>query len=118
MTTRKAELECARNEAIATQKAKKLEISDIETMRHYVEDLRSVLGSASIMEQKAFLRSFVKRIDVSKSEVTVNYTLPMSPLNVDKESVAVLGFIQNGGGIGFIYWYMKMMPSPGYPITN
>jgi len=49
------------------------------------------------MEQKTFLKSFVKKIDASNSEVTINYTLPMTSLNVDKETVAVLGLIQNGG---------------------
>ncbi len=66
-------------------------------MRRYVEDLRYLLGSASVMEQKASLKSFVKRIDVSCSEVTIDYTLPIPPLNQDKETVGVLAFIQNGG---------------------
>ena len=48
------------------------------------------------MEQKAFLKSFVKSINVSRSEITINYTLPMPPLNTDKETLGVLAFIQNG----------------------
>ena len=80
----------------AALRAKKLEIKDVPVMRHYVEDLRYLLGSATIMEQKAFLKSFVKGIDISNSEVTVNYTLPIPPLNADKETVGVLAFIQSG----------------------
>jgi len=44
----------------------------MQVMRGYVEDLRGLLGSGSILEQKAFLKSFVKRIDVSSSEVTID----------------------------------------------
>ena len=72
----------------------------VDEIKHYVDDLRVVLNSASVLEQKAFLRSFVKRIDVSKSDVTINYTLPMPPLNDYRETVGVLGFKQNGGR----YW--------------
>ena len=62
----------------------------------YVADLKNVLASGSIVEQKTFLKSFVKSIDVSRSEVTVNYTHPMPPLNVDKETVGVLNFTWSG----------------------
>ena len=44
------------------------------------------------MEQKRFLRYFVKSVDVSRSEATVRYTLPMPPLNLDKDTVGVLAF--------------------------
>jgi len=96
LVAKKAELQIAREKATAALRAKKLEIEDVEVMRHYVEDLRYLLGSATIMEQKAFLKSFVKGIDISNSEVAVNYTLPIPPLNADKETVGVLAFIQNG----------------------
>ena len=72
----------------------------INEIKNYVDDLKTVLGSAPTLEQKAFLRSFVKRIDVSKSDVAINYTIPMSPLNEYRETVGVLGFKQNGGR----YW--------------
>jgi hypothetical protein len=96
LVTRRAELQSAKDEAMSTLQAKKIMIKDIEIMRHYVEDLRSLLSSATIMEQKTFLKSFVKGIDVSNSEVTLNYTLPMPPLNTDKETIGVLAFIHNG----------------------
>ena len=60
------------------------------------EDLKSVLGTASIMEQKRFLKSFVSSVDVSKSEVTVNYTLPMPPLNMYQDTVGVLALGRSG----------------------
>ena len=68
-------------------------------MRAYVQDLRELLGSASIMEQKAFLKSFVKSVEVSSLEVKVNYTMPMPVLGAETETVGetVLGTVQDGG---------------------
>jgi hypothetical protein len=41
-----------------------------------LEDLKRALGYAPIMEQKAFLKSFVKSINVSHSDITVNSHFP------------------------------------------
>ncbi len=54
LVARKAELQSARDKVAAALQAKKLALEDVEVMRHYAEDLRSSLGSASIMEQRAF----------------------------------------------------------------
>lgn len=98
LVAKRAELRSAREQAKEALQAKQFDIEDMQVIRSYVEDLRAVLGSASILEQKAFLKSFVKRIDVSSSEITVNYTLPMPPIESDSETVPVLAFIQNGWG--------------------
>jgi len=52
------------------------------------------------LEQEVFLRNFVQRIDVSKSAITINHTLPIPPRDNYTEIVGVLGFKQNGGR----YW--------------
>ena len=44
----------------------------------------------------AFLKSFMESVDVSESEVTVNYTLPMPPVDAEKETIGVLDFGQSG----------------------
>jgi len=64
-------------------------------IQEYVNDLRSLLGSSPIVEQRAFLKSFVKEIQVNKGKITVNYTLPM-PLKNTEEVIGVLPFIQHG----------------------
>jgi len=69
---------------------------DIESVRNYVEDLKSVLGSASIVEQRAFLKSFIKDIQVGTDQITVYYTIPMPLRNSDEERIGVLPFIQSG----------------------
>jgi site-specific DNA recombinase len=96
LTSKKAELKNVRQRAEHALEDKKLEIKDMQAMRHNINDLRSALCSASISEQKAFLRSFVRTIDVSNCEVTVNYMLPMPPEHEDKETIGVLAFIRNG----------------------
>lgn len=101
---KKAELQGAREEAVQALQAKRFDIEDIQVMLGFVEDLRTLLGSASILEQKAFLKSFVQRIDVSSSEVTINYTLPLPPIESDRESVPVLAFIQDGWGTRIRTW--------------
>ena len=104
LVNKKAELQGARDEAIEALNGKQFDIGDIQVLRRYVQDLRALLGSASILEQKAFLKSFVKRIDVSSSEVTLDYTLPMPPIESDSETVPVLAFIQDGWGTRIRTW--------------
>ena len=96
LVSRKNELGARRDEAMQTLEAKRMEIQDVEVIRRYVEDLRSLLGSASIIEQKAFLRSFVKSIEVGHEEATIHYTLPMPPENSTHDKVGVLSLIRNG----------------------
>jgi len=43
-----------------------------------------------------FLKSFGQEIQVGKDAITINYTIPMPPLNSDREVVGVLPFTQHG----------------------
>jgi hypothetical protein len=45
----------------------------------YVRELRVTLKQGSIMEQKAFIRSFVRRIDVDYPTAQLRYTCPSVP---------------------------------------
>ncbi len=38
------------------------------------------------------MKSFMRVVDVSESEVTVNYTLPIPPVDTEKETIGVLDF--------------------------
>ncbi len=106
LVTRKKELQ----EAIAKIKNEKYEptnTTDIGTLKVYVGGLREILGSAEVLRQKAFTKSFIKCIDVSKSNVTTHYTLPMPPSNEYIETVGFLGFKQSGGP----FWTRTRDPS-------
>lgn len=97
LITHKKGLQEAIAETQGTEPEDTIKSINLSEIKHYVDDLKTVLGSASVLEQKAFLRTFVEKIEVSKSDVTINYTLPMPPMNDNKETDGVLGFKQNGG---------------------
>ena len=66
-------------------------------VKRYVEDLRETLEQGSLMEQKGFLRSFIKRIDLDHPNAEIEYTCPMTPPK-QKEPLRreVLSIGQNG----------------------
>ena len=51
----------------------------------YAEDFKALLSKGSLMEQKTFMRSFVKRIDFEPRQVAISYTIPM-PIGNDVSS--------------------------------
>jgi len=61
-----------------------------------VIDLKQLLEESELMEKKAFLKSFVERIEVGESTAKVIYTIPIPPNNLDTETIGVLPFIQDG----------------------
>jgi len=103
LVARKAELERTKMEIQSAARDGQLQIKDLETMRGYVEDLRDVLGSGSPAEQKFFIRSFVESIEVSNTEVKVNYTLPIPQSDTSSESIGVLAF----GRYGSPHWKFR-----------
>ena len=69
-------LEAKRGELRQRQQEPELELlSPAETQRHVV-DLKSFLGSESVLKKKTFLRTFIKRIDVDLPQVAIDYTIP------------------------------------------
>jgi len=66
-------------------------------VKAYARDLRGLLEEADFTERKAFLRSFIKRIEVSKEQVTVYYDLPVPQDGRAKEETAVLPIDTPGG---------------------
>ena len=72
------------------------QLADPKIVREYVQDLKALLEESSLVEQKAFLKSFVERIEVDNSEVRVIYTVSMPPDKPSAEVVGVLPFIDNG----------------------
>ena len=61
-----------------------------------MQALKRLLDESSIVEQKAFFKSFVERIEVGDSEVKVVYIIPMLPDRSSSEAVGVLPLIHNG----------------------
>ena len=70
---------------------------DEALVKSYAEDLRVLLEESDITERKAFLRSFVTRVEIDKEQVTVHYTLPMPPDGKSSEQAGVLPIGTLGG---------------------
>ena len=69
----------------------------MKLVQSYVNDLRHTLDEGLLTDRRAFIRSFVKEIAVSKQEMRLSYTLPLLPDGLTEESVGVLSFEQYGG---------------------
>ena len=70
-------LEAKRNEVIIEIKNPKTLPFNLQTLNDYAKDLADLLQNGSIMEQKAILKSFVKRIIVNRPDIKLDYTLPL-----------------------------------------
>jgi site-specific DNA recombinase len=70
---------------------------DAEMVKAYANDLQSLLGEVNILESKAFLRSFIKRIEIDGGSAKIHYVLPMPPDKMTHESVEVLPMVTFGG---------------------
>jgi hypothetical protein len=92
---KREELQQAKVEAEEALRYQTIELADPKVVREYVEDLKTLLEESSIIEQKAFLKSFVDRIEVGDSEAKVVYTIPMLPDKSPSEAVGVLPFVHN-----------------------
>jgi hypothetical protein len=53
------------------------ELSEEQVLR-YVRDLKVVLSADTFMEQKTFLRSFIKKIEFEPGQIAIDYTLPLA----------------------------------------
>ena len=71
---------------------------DQDAVLRYAEDLKALLEHSSIIEQRAFLKSFVHSIEVAQSQVTIEYTLPLldSQNGALTEELPVLSSVQTG----------------------
>jgi DNA invertase Pin-like site-specific DNA recombinase len=73
---------------------------DVETVKAYAQDLRTVLEEADFTESKTFLRSFVNRIVISENKATVHYKMPLPPDGKRTQAVEVLPIDTLGGPWG------------------
>ena len=97
LKTRQGELSRARLHVEADMVVRRVEEIDVNTVKAYAQDLRSLLEEADITERKVFLRSFIKRIQVSKDEAKVYYNLPLPQTGASKVEVEVLPIDTFGG---------------------
>ena len=73
---------------------------EVETVKAYAQDLRSLLEEGNFTQSKSFLRSFVKKVIVNGDKVKIQYRLPMPPDGKKTQSVGVLPIDTLGGAEG------------------
>lgn len=107
---KKEELLQARADAEEAMRHVSIQLADPRVVKANVKELRAFLENSGIMGRKAFLRSFVERIDVDGEQVTVVYTLPLLPdmPPAATEAVGVLPFVNDGPPSGIRTQYPAM----------
>ena len=73
---------------------------EVEAVKAYAQDLRSLLEEGNFIQSKAFLRSFVKRVTINGDKAQIQYRLPMPPDGKKTSSVGVLPIESFGGAEG------------------
>ena len=90
---------------------------DAKIVKAYARDLECLLGEVDVLESKAFLRSFIKRIEIDGGSAKIHYTLPMPPDGKAKESLGVLPMVTFGWGRGdsnphaLLHWILSLVSS-------
>ena len=97
LKNRKDMLESTRWELEWQLKDRKVELADNKTIRHYVEDLKNLLTESKLSEKRAFIKSFVKEVNVQDKKATLTYTIPMPPEGITSEELPVLPIVHYGG---------------------
>lgn len=94
---RQEQLQATRLELEQHLSDKRVELADLATVTHYVEDLRNILSEGSLAERKVFIRSFVKEVTVTGKKVALTYTMPLPPEGTIEGQIAVPSIVQHGG---------------------
>lgn len=90
-------LQRARDEALSELEDTEPKELGTERVLDYVKDFKALLSKGTFVEQKAFLRSFIKRIDFEPGQVAINYTIPV-PVEKGKTSEREVLSIEQSGG--------------------
>ena len=97
---RQEQLQTQRFEIENRMSDRKVELVDLKTMTEYITDMQVVLQEGTLIERKAFIRSFVKDIRVTGNDAVLTYSIPELPEEVSLEEVGVPCIVQRGGR----YW--------------
>ena len=94
---RQEQLQTQRIEIENRMSDRKVELVNLETMTEYIVDMQAVLREGTLVERKAFIRSFVKDICVHGDQAVITYSIPEVPENVSLREVGVPRIVQRGG---------------------
>ena len=104
---RKEKLEVAAEEARALLIGRRQFLDSADTIAAFAEDMSEFLKTSELTETRAFVHSFVKKIEVKPGKATIVYSIPTpddSPMRgADVAEVALNGRVMNSvlpGGLG------------------
>jgi site-specific DNA recombinase len=89
-------LEATRSDMAHKMEEDEPEPLDEKTILAYARDLKGILSKGTIIEQKSFLKSFIKRIEVHKDKIVIDYTIPIDTGGGDPPTQKVLPLVPNG----------------------
>ncbi len=101
LRVREADLSKARLQIEAEVLAKEPHRVDAEAIKTHARDLKAILDESDTAASRAFLKTFVKRIEIAGSDAVIRYTLPIPPEGETEARVPVLP-IETPGGEGGI----------------
>ena len=73
---RKEKLETAAEEARAILSKRRVTLDKMDTITAFAQDMSEYLKTSELTESKAFIRSFVKEIEVRPGKATIHYSIP------------------------------------------
>jgi site-specific DNA recombinase len=76
---------------------RKVELADLSTICAFTDDLVDLLRGSSLVERRAFIKSFIKEVKVTGDEVVLTYTPPFVLEKVALQIDKVLHIVQYGG---------------------
>ena len=77
LRARQRELDEKKDEALDEMNQRRDSLLNPTAFRSHLGDLKGMLQSASFLERKTFLGSFIRRIDFTRQEVGIEYTMPI-----------------------------------------
>ena len=69
---------------------------DPKVIKAYALDLKNLLGKGTIIEQRSFIKSFIKKVVVHKADIEIDYTIPLPKRKVEPVNREVLPMESNG----------------------
>jgi site-specific DNA recombinase len=94
---RQDKLQARKDELNMLLTSEKAEVATQQEVAECAADFKKLLQEGSLVEKKAFVRSFVNEVRVTGEQVLVNYTVPVSAPRLKDEKDPVLDVVHYGG---------------------
>ncbi len=69
----------------------------METVKSHVEDLRNLIEDSPLFERKSFIKSFIREVRVTGTEVLLSYNIPLSAGSASQETLVIPPIVHYGG---------------------